>query len=52
MNRKNVKKGIFPYIFLLLFVVAVMFVFDLLNQKVNEFTYDEFMKYVNAGEIK
>lgn len=51
MNKKNVKKGVFPYIFLLLFVVCVMFVFDMLNHKVNELTYDEFMKHVGAGEI-
>ena len=51
MNKKNVKRGLMPYLFLLIFVGIVYFVFSALNQKVNKLTYDQFVKELNANNI-
>lgn len=51
MNRKQMKKNFLPYVFLMLFMVSVLFLFDTLNQKENKLSYDEFMKMANKGEI-
>ena len=49
--NKTVKKGLFPYIFLLTFIIVCLFIFNSFNKKVNELTYDEFMKSMSNGEI-
>ena len=51
MNRKQMKKNFLPYVFLALFIVGVLFLFDSLNQKVNVLTYDEFMDMASKGDI-
>ena len=51
MKKKNVKRGLMPYLFLLIFVGIVYFVFSALNQKVNKLTYDQFVKELNANNI-
>ncbi len=52
MNKKTVKRGLLPYLFIFIFIFGVMFFFDLINQKVNVLTYDEFMKGVNDKEVE
>ena len=52
MNKKNVKRGLMPYLFLIVFVCVVYFIFSSLNQKVNKLTYDEFVKELNANNIE
>lgn len=52
MNKKTVKRGLLPYLFIFIFIVGAMFVFKFLNQKVNILTYDKFMDSVGKGEIK
>ena len=52
MNKKTVKRGLLPYLFIFIFIVGVMFVLNFLNQKVNIITYDKFMDNVNKGEVK
>ena len=44
MNKKNVKRGLMPYLFLIVFVCIVYFVFSSLNQKEHKLSYDEFVK--------
>ena len=51
MNRKQMKRNFLPYVFLALFIVGVLFLFDSLNQKVNVLTYDEFMDMASKGDI-
>jgi cell division protease FtsH len=51
MNKRVVKKGLLPYIFLFLVIISVMYFFNAMNKKVNIFTYDEFMSYVVKGEV-
>ena len=36
MNKKNVKRGFAPYLFLIVFVCIVYLIFSSMNQKVNE----------------
>ena len=52
MNKKNVKRGLMPYLFLVVFVIVVYILFTSMNQKVNKITYDQFIKELNAGNIE
>ena len=51
MNNKTVKKGLFPYIFLFVFIIACLFVFNTFNTTVNEISYDEFISELNGKEV-
>ncbi len=51
MNSKNIKKGILPYVFLLLALLAIFYFFNVSNKKVNVLTYNEFITSLNNGEI-
>ena len=44
VNKKVVKKGLLPYVFLLLVMLGVFYFVSVASQKVNVLTYDEFMK--------
>lgn len=52
MNKKTMKRGLFPYLFIFVFIAVVMFVFSMLNQKLNIITYDEFIKSISDGAVK
>jgi len=52
MKKKSVKRGLLPYLFLILVIISVLYFFNMANQKVNVFTYDEFMDKVNNGEVE
>ena len=51
MNKKTLKKGLLPYLFLLIVILGVMYFFNIANQKVNVLTYDQFMNSANEGKI-
>ena len=51
MNKKVVKRGLLPYLFLALIAMGIFYFFHVMNQKVNVLTYDEFMQSMNEGEI-
>ncbi len=51
MNKKSIKRGFMPYVFLIIFVIGVYLIFSMMNQKVNKMTYDEFVKELNSGNI-
>lgn len=51
MNKKNVKKGLLPYVFLLLLILAMYYVFGVMNKTVNEISYDEFINKLSKGEV-
>ena len=48
MMKKDVKKGLFPYLMLLIVIICIMYFFNMSNNKVNVLTYDEFVK--SAGQ--
>ena len=52
MNKKVVKRGLFPYVFMFGFIIAVIYFFGILNQKVNILTYDKFMSLAEEGKIE
>ena len=51
INKKNIKRSLTPYIFLLIFIVGCLVVFNLFNTTVHELSYNEFMKNLNGGKI-
>ena len=51
MMKKDVKKGLFPYLMLLIVIVGIMYFFNVSNNKVNILTYDEFAKSASEGKI-
>lgn len=52
MNKKTVKKGLLPYLFLFLVMLGVIYFFNIANKKVNYITYDEFLGFASEGVIK
>ena len=52
MNKKAIKKGIFPYVILLMIMFAILYFFNTMNQKVNVLTYDKFMEQANKGNVE
>ena len=51
MNKK-MKNNLYPYVFLLIFILVGIFIFSGFNSKINELTYDEFMNSMTNGKIK
>jgi len=52
MSKKEIKKGIVPYFVMFLLMLGIFYFFSMSNNKVNNFTYDQFVSYMNKGEIK
>ncbi len=52
INKKTMKRGLLPYLFLLLIMLGVFYFFNVLNQKVNVLNYNEFIDVINNGEIE
>ena len=51
MNKKSIKKSLAPYAFLLIFIIGCLIILKMFNVKVNELSYDEFMKDLNGGKV-
>ena len=52
MNKKTVKKGLLPYLFLFLVILGVLYFFNFANTKINYITYDQFVNFANEGNVK
>ncbi len=50
--NKNVKKGIVPYLFLVLLMLGIYYCFNILNQKVNILTYDALIQEMGDSNIE
>ena len=50
--NKSMKKGLYPYIFLFIFIVACLLLVNSMSSNINELTYDEFIKSMNDGQIE
>ena len=50
--NKNMKKGLFPYVFLFIFIVSCLILVNGMNNKINKLSYDEFIKSMNNNEIE
>ncbi|MEE3344217.1 MAG: ATP-dependent zinc metalloprotease FtsH [Bacilli bacterium] len=51
MNKKTVKKGLLPYIFLFVFILVILISYNSLNTNIHEITYDEFLSDLNDQKI-
>ena len=51
MNKKTLKKGLLPYLFLVIAILGIMYFFNIANQKINILTYDEFINSAKEGKI-
>ncbi len=51
IDKKTVKRGLLPYLFLALIMLLVLYVFNVMNQDVHVLTYDEFVKALDGKEI-
>ncbi len=52
MNKNTVKRGLLPYLFLLIFLFGIMFLFNTLNKEVHQITYGEFVDAVENKQVK
>lgn len=52
INKKNVKRGLVPYLFITIIMLGIFYVVNVMNTNVNKFTYNEFMSELNDGNIK
>ena len=52
MDKKNIKKGIVPYIFVAIIMLGIYYFFSVANVKVNDITYDELIKSIEKKEVK
>ena len=52
VNRKNVRKGLLPYVFLLLVMLGVIYFVSIANNKINVLTYDEFISNLNNNKVE
>jgi len=51
IDKKTVKKGLLPYLFLLVIMLGVFYVFDVLDKNIHELTFDEFVEKLDKGKI-
>ena len=51
MNKKNVKRGLLPYVFLILIILGVWYFVALGSSKVNDLTYDKLLSELREGNV-
>ena len=52
MDKKTVKRGLLPYLFIALLMFGMFYMFDISNRKVHELTYDEFVEKLDEEIIE
>ena len=52
MSKKDVKKGIVPYLFLFLVMLGLLYFFNMSRHEVHQFTYDEFITNMEEEKIE
>jgi len=51
MQKKSVKRGLLPYVFLVLLILVVYYTFGATNIDVNKITYSEFLKELENNQV-
>ncbi len=51
IDKKNIKKGLLPYLFLIIIMLGVYYTFNVLNTDVKILTYDEFIDKLDKEKI-
>jgi cell division protease FtsH len=52
MNKKVIKRGLLPYLFLAIFFMTIYMLVGTMNTEVHEITYGEFVDAVNKKEVE
>ena len=52
MDKKIVKKGIVPYLFIAIIMFGIYYLFGVMNTKVNNLTYSELMQSIKKKEVE
>ena len=52
MDKKTVKRGLMPYLFVALLMLGMFYAFNMTNVKVYDLSYDEFIEHLDGGKIK
>lgn len=51
MNKNTLKKGILPYLFLVLLIFGVYYLYNIMNQKVNVLNYNELIQVLDQNNV-
>ena len=51
MDRRTVKRGLLPYVFIAIIMLGMFYFFNVANQNVTVLTYNEFIDEMNSGKI-
>ena len=52
MKKNTIKRGLLPYLFLVLMIFGVYYFYDMMNKKVHNFTYDQMITAMNKGNVE
>ncbi len=52
MNKKDVKRGMLPYLLLIVIALGIYYMLSIGSMKVNDLTYDVFLSEVNKGNVE
>ena len=52
IDKKTVKKGLLPYLFLIVIMLGIFYFATVLNNHVNVLTYNEFVDKLDNGDIQ
>ena len=51
LNKKTIKKGFLPYLFLFVIMLGVFYTFNVFNRNIHELTYNEFISKIDNGKV-
>ena len=51
IDKRSVKKGLLPYLFLVIIMLGVFYVFNVLNHDIHDLSYNEFMSNLDKGNV-
>ena len=51
MNKNSLKRGLLPYLFLILFVFGAYYAFNVMNRKVNALSYDKLITLLDEEKV-
>ena len=51
VDKKTLKKGLLPYVFLLIIMLGIFYVFTIMNKVVHTFSYNEFIEKLDGNKI-
>ena len=52
IDKKIIKKGLLPYVFIFIIMLFVFYYFNVSNTEKHDFTYDQFMEKLDGGKLK